>query len=67
MTDDNFVPPQYSSSQYPLVATTVDLVEEPLWLFEILKVVCTSLKIEDRCHMQFESHTASRIELSNYI
>jgi hypothetical protein len=50
MTDDNFLPPQYSSSQYPLVTTTVDLVEEPLWLFELLKAVCASLKIVVICN-----------------
>jgi hypothetical protein len=60
MTDDNFLPPQYSSSQYPLVTTTVDLVEEPLRLFELLKIVCTSLTIVVICNSKVIQPAGSR-------
>ena len=53
--DENMVVPHFThslcvSSPCSLVTTTVDLVEEPLWLFELLKQVCTSLDIVVICN-----------------
>ena len=53
--DENMVVPPFThssclSSPCSLVTTTVDLVEEPLWLFELLKNVCTSLDIVVICN-----------------
>jgi hypothetical protein len=42
-----------------LVTSTVDLIEEPLWLFELLKVACMSLKIIIICNSRVKQPNGS--------